>query len=1487
MIERGKFRSLTLINWNGFFARTFDLDELVTTLSGGNGAGKSTTMAAFVTALIPDLTLLHFRNTTEAGATSGSRDKGLHGKLKAGVCYSMLDTINSRHQRVVVGVRLQQVAGRDRKVDIKPFAIQGLPMSVQPTQLVTETLNERQARVLSLAELKDKLDEMEGVQFKQFNSITDYHSLMFDLGIIARRLRSASDRSKFYRLIEASLYGGISSAITRSLRDYLLPENSGVRKAFQDMEAALRENRLTLEAIRVTQSDRDLFKHLISEATDYVAADYMRHANERRVHLDQALAFRRELYTSRKQLAAEQYKHVDMARELGEHNGAEGSLEADYQAASDHLNLVQTALRQQEKIERYEADLEELQIRLEEQNEVVAEAAEMQDENEARAEAAELEVDELKSQLADYQQALDVQQTRAIQYNQAISALARAKELCHLPDLTPESAAEWLDTFQAKEQEATEKLLSLEQKMSVAQTAHSQFEQAYQLVAAINGPLARSEAWDVARELLRDGVNQRHLAEQVQPLRMRLSELEQRLREQQEAERLLAEFCKRQGKNFDIDELEALHQELEARIASLSDSVSSASEQRMALRQEQEQLQSRIQHLMQRAPVWLAAQNSLNQLSEQCGEEFTSSQEVTEYLQQLLEREREAIVERDEVGARKNAVDEEIERLSQPGGAEDQRLNALAERFGGVLLSEIYDDVSLEDAPYFSALYGPSRHAIVVPDLSQIAEQLEGLTDCPEDLYLIEGDPQSFDDSVFSVDELEKAVVVKIADRQWRYSRFPSLPIFGRAARENRIESLHAEREVLSERFATLSFDVQKTQRLHQAFSRFIGSHLSVAFEDDPEAEIRRLNGRRVELERALATHESDNQQRLQFEQAKEGVSALNRLLPRLNLLADETLADRVDEIQERLDEAQEAARFVQQYGNQLAKLEPVVSVLQSDPEQFEQLKEDYAWSQQMQRDARQQAFALAEVVERRAHFSYSDSAEMLSGNSDLNEKLRQRLEQAEAERTRAREALRSHAAQLSQYSQVLASLKSSYDTKKELLNDLQRELQDIGVRADSGAEERARQRRDELHAQLSNNRSRRNQLEKALTFCEAEMENLTRKLRKLERDYHEMREQVVTAKAGWCAVMRMVKDNGVERRLHRRELAYLSADELRSMSDKALGALRLAVADNEHLRDVLRLSEDPKRPERKIQFFVAVYQHLRERIRQDIIRTDDPVEAIEQMEIELSRLTEELTSREQKLAISSRSVANIIRKTIQREQNRIRMLNQGLQSVSFGQVNSVRLNVNVRETHATLLDVLSEQQEQHQDLFNSNRLTFSEALAKLYQRLNPQIDMGQRTPQTIGEELLDYRNYLEMEVEVNRGSDGWLRAESGALSTGEAIGTGMSILVMVVQSWEDEARRLRGKDISPCRLLFLDEAARLDARSIATLFELCERLQMQLIIAAPENISPEKGTTYKLVRKVFQNTEHVHVVGLRGFAPQLPETLPGTQTEDTPSEAS
>ena len=1472
MIGHGKFHSLTLINWNGFFARTFELDQLVTTLSGGNGAGKSTTMAAFVTALIPDLTLLHFRNTTEAGATSGSRDKGLYGKLKPGVCYSMLDVINSRNQRIICGVRLQQVAGRDKKVDIKPFLLQGLSVTISPTELVTERLNDKQARILSLSEFKDKVESMDGIIFKQFNSITDYHSVMFDFGILPKRLRSSSDRNKYYRLIEASLYGGISSAITRSLRDYLLPENSGVRKAFQDMEAALRENRMTLEAIRVTQSDRDLFKHLITESTDYVAADYMRHSNERRVHIESVLGLRREMFKTQDQLISNQFRQDEMANELKEYQDAQAILETDLQAANDHLNLAQTALRQQEKIDRYQADLDELNLKLEEQNEVVIEANEQYQTYRDQVEHAEQEVDEIKTQLADYQQALDVQQTRAIQYQQALQALQNAQSLCQLPKLAMNNIEEYYAIFDEKQKEITKQVLELEQKLSVADEAINQFDRAYQLVIKLVGEVTRSEAWTAAKEALRNWPSQCYQAEQAQYLQLQLHELEQRFFEQKEAESLLTQFCKRIGRQVSYDELDELQQELELQLDDNAQLASESSEKRIEFKQELEQIQTKISDYHQKAPQWLKAQDALIALQEQTSQTFDDSQAITQHMRQLLEQERVLITERDQINNRRNLLDTQIEQLNQPSGVDDGRLSALAERFNGVLLSEIYEDVTIDDAPYFSALYGPARQAIVVPDLSLVKAQLENLTtsdeDYPEDIYFIEGDPSSFDDSVFDCEEMNKAVLVKTGDRQWRFSCFPTVPLFGRAAREVHLEKLSIERDELLERYATISFDLQKLQRIEQNVGQFIAQYLAVAFDIDPEAEAQKLVARRSEIERQLSSQESiDKQNQQQVANCKEQLTTINRLIAQMHLLADDDLADRVDELREQLTEAQEAEQYVTRNRNTVSELEPIVAVLQSDPEQNETLREHYNSIKNQQQIIREQVFALTEVMQRRAHFGYEDSAGMLNNDTDLNEKLRARLELVEEHRTQARSQMQQYQDKYNQYNQTLASLKSAFETKRDMLNELHKEIEQIGVKADANTQERAQIRRDEIHQKLNTNRQSCSSLEKQLIMYESEMTQMQKRLAQTLRDYKQLRQQVVRAKVEWCLVLRLVKDNSVERRLHRRELAYLSADELRSMSDKALGSLRIAVNDNEHLRDVLRLSEDPKSPERKIQFYIAVYKHLRERIRQDIVKTDDPIEAIEQMEIELSRLTEELTSREQQLAISSKSVANIIRKTIQREQNRIRVLNQGLQAVAFGQVNGVRLNVNIRETHATLLSGLADERNEHQDLFSNNRITFSEALAKLYQRLNPHIDMGQRTAQTIGEELLDYRNYLEMDVEVNRGADGWLRAESGALSTGEAIGTGMSILLMVIQSWEDESKRLRSKDISPCRLLFLDEAARLDAKSIATLFELCERLEMQLIIAAPENISPEKGTTYKLVRKVINNNEHVHVVGLKGFA--------------------
>lgn len=1478
MIKRGKFKSLTLINWNGFFARTFDLDELVTTLSGGNGAGKSTTMAAFVTALIPDLTLLHFRNTTEAGATSSSRDRGLHGKLKPGVCYALLETVNSRNQRVIAGVRLQQIAGRDKKVDIKPFIIQGLPMAKVPTEWVTEKVNDKHARILSLQELKEKCEANEGILFKQFNAITDYHAVMFDLGLLPRRLRSSSDRSKFYRLIEASLYGGISSAITRSLRDYLLPENAGVRKAFSDMESALRENRMTLEAIRVTQSDRDLFKHLIQESTQYVAADYMRHLNERRVYVEQALQVRQQVSNAKKSLINEQYKQVELAKALHEIAEQERDLEIDYQAASDHLSLVQNALRHQEKITRYQEESEELNYRLEEQFELVETAKAHQVECEEKLQIKEEEVDDLKSQLADYQQALDAQQTRVIQYQQASQALEKVRAVFEDQNLTVSDAEAHLKAISGQLNELTQKLVGLEQKRRLSTANADQFDEALLIVQSLYAETTRENAYQLAKQALQESIKQKHLADQLSHFQHRINEIQQKLQLQQDASRQLNEFNKRFNQTLSAEEIIDYIENTESMMSALQESVESANEVRIEISQKIEQIKQQIADQKRLAPNWLNAQDALDNIIKQTQTTFESTQDVTEHLQKLINDERELNIKREKVVLQKDNIDAEIEHLSQANGSVEQQLLQIAEKFGGILLSEIYDDITLEDAPYFSALYGPARHGIVVPDLEAVRPLLDTLEECPDDLYLIEGDPSAFDDSVFTKEELENAVLVKASDNQWRYSRFPTNPLFGNAAREKRLDELRHLRDEANEQYAVLSFDLQKVQRLIQIVSEFVGKHLAVAFASNPEETIAQLQQKQVELDRALSEHHFKNQQhKIDYDQLREQIAILNRLAPRVDLLLDEELVYLFEEIKEQQLEAFEAQKFIGQHEKALNRLSTIIDALQTDPHQQDFNESAYHDLIAIQRDLDEKAIALRELIQRKQYLAYADlisTAQTDEGdNPDLIAKLREQLAIAEQERLQAREQLKIYQKQANQVQQDYVSLKSAFDTKQTLLNELEEEKAEIGVMADEGSEIRATERRDQLQHTLNNNRAKRQQLDRQLVTCEAEVETITKKLKIDEKQYKDLRTQVIANKVAWVEVMRIIKENNIEKRLHKREFAYFDADTLRSMSDKALGSLRLAVMNNEHLRDILRASEDPKYPVRKIQFYIAVYQHLKERIRQDIVNTDDPIDAIEQMEIELGRLTEELNTREKTLSISSQAVANIIRKTIHREQSRIRQLNQGLQSVAFGQVQSVRLNVNIRESHAILLDALSEHESENQDLFNNAKLTFSEALAKLYQRLHPQIDIGQKAPQTLGEELLDYRNYLDMEVEIFRGTDGWLRAESGALSTGEAIGTGMSILVMVVQSWEDESMRMRGKDILPCRLLFLDEAARLDAKSIATLFELCDRLNMQLVIAAPENISPEKGTTYKLMRKVYQNNEYVHVVGLKGFADSQPTT--------------
>lgn len=1502
MIQHGKFSSLTLINWNGFFARTFELDELVTTLSGGNGAGKSTTMAAFITALIPDLTLLHFRNTTEAGATGGSKDKGLHGKLRAGVCYALLEVQNSKSERLICGVRLQQIAGRDKKVDLKPFILENPDPNLTPIELVTDKLLDRSVRILSIEALKTRFNDEAQGSIKLFNAITDYHAMMFDLGVLPKKLRSPADRSKYYRLIEASLYGGISSTITRSLRDYLLSENTGVRKAFQDMELALRENRMTLEAIAATQSDRDLFKHLITNTTDYVAADYVRHQNERRSQLEALCQLRFEYFRDLKLAQQKQTEQVALSEQLYQVQSSLPGLEANYEQLTTQLHLVQNALKQQEKRAQYQEEVSILEEKVFEQTEQV-ELAQMRFlETKDRTELLEAELETLIVQLSDYEQALSTQQTQSVQYQQALQMLDKIRTQLDNPELSVNEVLALEPTYQTKLDTLTQQLLQVKQHLNVEQTQATQFNQAYILVekilqiqadcqiesgSSLNSALNSINAWQLAKKIEQQAFVLRNQVQHLPALQKELAQFKvQQLQQQQlnKVAKTLADSLQQSlsiailkaDDQLDLEALQTAQTVCEAQQESLQTALLNQQEQRIIAQQTQKQLEQTIQELKTTIPTWFKAQEERQAIEDSCGKTIEHQEDVMTILEELTQQERSLTQQKEALAQQKIKLDQTIKLLNEPNGTDDPRLTEIAQQLNGVLLAEIYSDVSVEDAPYFSALYGPVRNAIVVQDLAAIKEKLAQLTDCPEDLYLIEGDPNEFDMSLFESEEWTNSVLVKSGAKQWRLSTFPAVSLFGQAARAEQLEKSEQERKELIETLNGLAFDLQKNERLRKRLTQFVAQYLAIAFTSDPEVSLKQAQQAiQKQQQQAFLGQEQTKQNQAQLRQIENQLSQIEQLLEQqanwqgvADTSAHSTPAQREQDIAQKIAQAQQAQQYLAKAQFSIDQLIPMIEVLQFDPNETESAQVRYAELSAQIESVTEIQFTIAEIKQRQAHFNYvnfnathqtDESIDFATHREALigkRNELNQEKAQLKAQFEQLQEAY--HAA-----NQILTTLKTQFETKTELLNSLTEEYQAF-AQVEQTVEQIETQRQN-TQQQMLTIRQNITQLERKLNQCESDRFLLEQTIKQQIDRYRKQRKVSLQAKDALQKALALVKQHQLEKVLNRGELRYLETDRLRSLSDKALGTLRIALDKNELLRDLLRYSEEPKQPEKKIQFYLAVSEHLKERIRQDILKTDDPIVAIEQMEVELLRLKDELIARESQLTINSAAVANLIKKSIQREEQRIMQLNQGLQAVEFGQVQGVRLQMNLIESHALLLNALAHPGEFEEAIFTQGQLTFSQALAKLYQRLNPHLEL-RSSAQSVGEMLLDYRHYLNLEIEVNRGAEGWVKAESGALSTGEAIGTGMSILVMVIQSWEEESKRLRHKEIIPCRLLFLDEAARLDSKSIATLFELCAKLNMQLVIAAPENISPEKGTTYKLMRKVINGKEIVHVVGLKGF---------------------
>jgi chromosome partition protein MukB len=178
------------------------------------------------------------------------------------------------------------------------------------------------------------------------------------------------------------------------------------------------------------------------------------------------------------------------------------------------------------------------------------------------------------------------------------------------------------------------------------------------------------------------------------------------------------------------------------------------------------------------------------------------------------------------------------------------------------------------------------------------------------------------------------------------------------------------------------------------------------------------------------------------------------------------------------------------------------------------------------------------------------------------------------------------------------------------------------------------------------------------------------------------------------------------------------------------------------------------------------------------------------------------------------------------------------------------------------------------QELLFLSAIPIEEALDEIFRRYG-----GGRSG---GARLLDYREYLELAVQIRRQTAGdWEAASPTRLSTGEAIGVGAAMMMVVLTEWERDANLLRSRRTGgSLRFLFLDEANRLSRDNLGVLFDLCRTLDLQLLIAAPEVARAEGNTTYRLVRQVSEDgREEVIVSGRRAQSTSAADATAGDGT--------
>jgi|GEM_PF-3521173 len=244
----------------------------------------------------------------------------------------------------------------------------------------------------------------------------------------------------------------------------------------------------------------------------------------------------------------------------------------------------------------------------------------------------------------------------------------------------------------------------------------------------------------------------------------------------------------------------------------------------------------------------------------------------------------------------------------------------------------------------------------------------------------------------------------------------------------------------------------------------------------------------------------------------------------------------------------------------------------------------------------------------------------------------------------------------------------------------------------------------------------------------------------------------------------------------------------------------------------------------------------VRERINIDLADSDG-MDLIQDAQDRRAELGDELERHEQNARVKARSIANTIKTTINQAKLRIRKLSRLGHDIRFGNIVGVQLRLVEKSQMIELLDNITGQLA----LYATNK-PIDVAIKEWFDR-----GLGEEKARHLsGEDLLDYRNYVDFAVEAKWKGGGWEPVASASLSGGESIGCGLALALMLMRSI---AGRGESKPEAITPLFAMDEIHRLDDAGVAMIVNLARRENFQVVVTA-QKIEPSYDCTlYNLTR--------------------------------------